>query len=250
MENLIQLAARYETSEFLTKDPSQFMHRFDEQCEQEIVAFIAANLAFGRRDQILKHVELILSEITDQNLLPSQWILSDKYKTFFNGKNKSFYRMFTHDSMILFFNTLKMMLEKSGSLGEFVKKRTQGSPQPQLHLCQQIASFFPEECNLIPHTKESSCKRINMFLRWMVRDNSPVDLGLWTWIDKKTLLMPLDTHVMQQSCELGFLEWTSSGKVPAANMKNCVKLTQKMAGIFPEDPVKADFALFGLGVNK
>lgn len=248
MKDLVELAARYETKGFLLKDPSQFMHRFDEAVEQELIAFIAANLAFGRREQILKHVELILSDMNNSKLKPSQWIVKQKYKLFFAQGNKSFYRMFTHDSMILFFDVLKMMIEKSGSLGEFVKTQcnTQACDVP---LCQQIASFFPADCNLIPHTKESSCKRINMFLRWMVRDNSPVDLGLWKWIDKKMLLMPMDTHVMQQACELEFLNRTSSGKIPSATMKNCIMLTNRLKEFFPEDPVKADFALFGYGVD-
>ena len=76
-----------------------------------------------------------------------------------------------------------------------------------------------------------------------MRDNSPVDLGLWTWFDKKNLLMPLDTHVMQQSNELGLISSKS------ANLKTAIELTKKAVEIFPDDPLKADFALFGLGVD-
>ena len=82
-----------------------------------------------------------------------------------------------------------------------------------------------------------------MLLRWLVRTDSPVDVGLWTWFSKKDLLMPLDTHVMQQSNELGLICSKS------ANLRTAVALTKKVAEIFPDDPVKADFALFGLGVN-
>lgn len=83
-----------------------------------------------------------------------------------------------------------------------------------------------------------------MFLRWMVRDNSPVDLGLWSnLIDKRTLIMPMDTHVIQEACRLGL----STSRT--ASMSAAVKLTAKMGEIFPDDPLLGDFALFGYGVN-
>ena len=82
-----------------------------------------------------------------------------------------------------------------------------------------------------------------MFLRWMVRDNSAVDLGLWSEIDKRTLIIPMDTHVMQQAVILGLLNNKT------ASMKAAQKLSSKMAEFFPDDPIKGDFALFGYGVN-
>ena len=83
-----------------------------------------------------------------------------------------------------------------------------------------------------------------MFLRWMVRNDSPVDLGLWSEIiDKRTLIMPLDTHVIQEANRLGLIT-TKSTSMKAAN-----KLTAIMRDICPEDPLKGDFALFGYGVN-
>ena len=83
-----------------------------------------------------------------------------------------------------------------------------------------------------------------MFLRWMVRDNSPVDLGIWKdSIDKRTLIMPLDTHVLTQAHHLKLL------KSKSTSMSIAKKLTAEMAKVFPTDPLKADFALFGYGVN-
>ena len=118
-----------------------------------------------------------------------------------------------------------------------------------VHLCNIIASCFPKECVLIPYTKTSACKKLNMFLRWMVRDNSPVDLGLWKWFSKKDLLIPMDTHVLQTAADFNLIEKTSSGKIPGATIKMARALTQKMKEVFPEDPCRADFALFGLGVE-
>jgi uncharacterized protein (TIGR02757 family) len=84
-----------------------------------------------------------------------------------------------------------------------------------------------------------------MFLRWMVRDNSPVDLGLWSdLIDKSTLIIPMDTHVLQEATKLGLI----SSK--CTSMSAALKLSQKLREIWPDDPIKGDFALFGLGVDK
>ena len=78
----------------------------------------------------------------------------------------------------------------------------------------------------------------------MVRDDSPVDLGLWSdFIDKRTLIMPMDTHVVQQACRLGLLNGRQ------ATMASARRLTARMAEVFPDDPLKGDFALFGYGVN-
>ena len=83
-----------------------------------------------------------------------------------------------------------------------------------------------------------------MFMRWMVRDQSPVDLGLWSGIVKRrTLIMPMDTHVVKQSVRLGLLS------SPTTSMSNAQRLTRTMAEVFPDDPVRGDFALFGYGVN-
>ena len=83
-----------------------------------------------------------------------------------------------------------------------------------------------------------------MFLRWMVRKESPVDLGLWNdIIDQRTLIMPLDTHVIQEANRLGLI------KTKSTSMKIACELTEKLRKIFPEDPLKGDFALFGYGIN-
>lgn len=241
------------------------MHRYSSVREAEAVAFIAANLAFGRREQILSHVEQILESCGHS---PCGWILSKKYNEFFPENEISFYRMYTNRDMRLFFDGLHEILEQSDTIGDFFEKKWKNSEkksiengfckiqseagneeksknlptEQKIFLHQVIASAFPDECRLVPHSKDSAAKKLNMLLRWLVRTDSPVDLGLWKWFDKKDLLMPLDTHVMQQSNELGLISSKS------ANLRTAIELTKKVAGIFPGDPVKADFALFGLGV--
>ena len=240
------LAEKYETKDFIKSDPSQFMHRYKQTDDVETAAFIAASLSFGRREQILKHVELILEQ-TDGS--PAQWIKDGKYSSLFIDSDKSFYRMFTFKTMRLMCDRLREILQKEKTLGAYFESVYQKNKKSGIHLSALIANEFCNECSIIPHGESSANKRLNMFLRWMVRDNSPVDLGLWKWYKKTDLLIPMDTHVIQTAVQFNLLEKTASGKMPAPTMKNALHLTEMLREAFPDDPVRGDFALFDLGVN-
>lgn len=100
-------------------------------------------------------------------------------------------------------------------------------------------------CSIVPSTKSSAKKRLCMFLRWMVRDNSPVDLGLWSWYSKSDLIIPLDVHVLEEAKKLKLISDNAG-----ATRKTAELLSQKAKKYFPDDPCRLDFALFGLGVDK
>lgn len=250
MEEIIQkirtLAERYETPGFLKNDPSKFMHCFTGVKNQEACAFISANLAFGNRKQILSHVEMILKEASPS---PAEWIEKKGYRAFFRAddeesQKKSFYRMYTNADMILFFDTLNKIFCENETAGSYFKtlwEQKKNKDTPYLH--HLICSTFNKNCALVPHTKESAAKKINMMLRWLVRQNSPVDLGLWAWFNQKDLLMPLDVHVMRQAQELKLIHSKS------ASLKTALELTDKMKKVFPDDPVRADYALFGFDME-
>jgi len=249
-EKLISLANTYECSSFPDDDPCQFMHRSYSLADKEIVAFIASSLAFGKREQIILHVNSILQNAKSS---PTKWILDSSYKTFFPNDNKYFYRVFSNKNMIHFFDKLKEILSSNMTLGTYFKKQYELNKDIPLYkiICNE---FKDADCgNLIPQTENSACKRVQLFLRWMVRGDrnccSSVDLGLWTWYNKKDLLMPLDVHVLQEAVKFGLLPKTASGKIPAATIKMAKFLTEEMKSIWPDDPLKGDFALFGLGVN-
>ena len=259
-EKIVELADKYETAEFLQKDPSRFMHDFLPQNggalrDAEIIAFLSANLAFGRREQILAHIQYIVDLIKASKKTPSDWILDGDYEKFFEKNRQSFYRMYTFLDMRNFFSNLRNFLSCKETLGDFFRekwhKALKESPEgEQIFLHQVIAGSFCGDCALISRSRTGAAKKLNMFLRWMVRDNSPVDLGIWQWYDKSRLLIPLDTHVMQESVKFGFLERTSSGKPPSACLKTALALSEKMQEYFPGDPARGDFALFGLGVDR
>lgn len=231
---LNDLAQKYETAEFLNDDPSQFMHKFSTKKDQERAAFIAAALSYGSRKQFIPKIYQLAPLVVDG---------VGKISSLIPDNGDCFYRLHTNHAIVKFINVLDEIELTYGSLGEWMKDN---EIHTGLDAVKLITSYFAEHdaSELIPKNANSACKRVCMFLRWMVRDNSPVDLGLWAdMIDKRTLIIPMDTHVLQEAQKFGFI------KSKTGSMATAIKLTQKMKEYFPDDPTKADFALFGLGVD-
>lgn len=234
------LADKYETEAFLASDPSQFMHKVSGDANQETMAFIASCLSYGSRKQFFGKIQYLL-DASEGN--PYEWISSGRWKEALPDTTDCFYRLYTFHDMHTTFCTLASLISEHGSLKAYVNKNASTG----IEAVEAICAYFAEhEANaIIPKNAKSACKRICMFLRWMVRDGSPVDLGLWSDImDRRTLIMPLDTHVVQESLRMGLL------KSRTASMGTARRLTDAMLEIFPDDPLKGDFALFGLGVDE
>ena len=243
------LAQKYETPSFTEGDPSFSLKRYNSTADTECAAFIAAVLAFGRRDQFLKKIEYICSLADDYGSL-SQWLKDKAYKTNFIPAEcapcQKFYRFYSYTDIIALFDKLSLILQTGRTMGEFFKQlyEQQKVANAGKHLSEVVCSYF-EDCRIVPSGKNCANKRINMFLRWMVRTGSPVDTGLWTWYSPEDLLIPLDTHVMQEAVNLGLIPPESRN-----NLKTAIALTNGLKEVFPHDPVRGDFALFGLGVDK
>lgn len=237
---LIEYAKRYETTDFLATDPSWFMHQVDGNRNRETLAFIASCLSYGSRKQFFPKIQYILDcshgEVYD-------WVYYGRFdKDIPDDTKRCYYRLYTFHTMNTFFHALKDMLTEHGTIGEYVRRNANDGHSAIVAICTYFSGKGIEV--IIPKDTKSACKRVCMFLRWMVRDGSPVDLGLWSgYLDKRTLIMPMDTHVIQEANKLGLLK----GK--GASMAAARKLTARMAEIFPNDPLKGDFALFGYGVN-
>lgn len=236
---LKELAEHYETVAFLDDDPAQFMHRYSSPGDIEIVALIAASLAFGERSQILRKIESICQLMEHR---PSVWIRQEKFNVSFPESNEKFYRFYSYADMRAFFSQIKNIIDRYGSIGAYIKLRYEKGVHPLKAIVEAFADCSSNR-NLIPKDTHSSCKRINMFLRWMVRNNSAVDMGLWDWIDKKQLIIPADTHVMQEAIRLGIISKAGSSLSKAIEITNALRL------VWPDDPCKGDFALFGWGIN-
>ncbi len=264
------LADRYEVASFTEADPSQFLKWYKPEegrgttADVEVASFIAAMLAFGNRKQFIPKIREIL-ETSDRSLGSiTVWLKAGAYKKDFPHGEKKFYRFYSYDDMQVFFGELGEILKEAGSLGEYFKLKLynggvtgvspvrRGSERPRSELergegfpllHEIVSSSFPKSA-IVPKGKTSANKRVHMFLRWMVRRNSPVDLGLWEWADPASLIIPLDVHVMQEAVKLGLIPPTA-----AASRKTAERLTAALAQVFPGDPCRGDFALFGLGVD-
>lgn len=254
-KKLILLAEKYETPAFLQGDPSRVLRRYASREDTEAAAFVAALLAFGRRDQFLQKIDAMLAE-ADKSGGPAKWLLGGEYEAMFGEESegarsgKKFYRFYSFGDMATLFDALRGMLGQAGSLGAFFRqalftaKNAAGrSGKPAPHLFDVVSSCF-SSCPLVPRAGASANKRVNMFLRWMVRRNSPVDIGVWDWYSPADLIVPLDTHVLQEAIRLGL---TPAGS--KASRKTAFLLTAAFKEIWPDDPCRGDFALFGLGVD-
>lgn len=245
---LLPLVNKYEVLDFLNGDPSWFMHQVIGERNQETIAFIASCLSYGSRNVFMPRIQYLLDCSRNE---PYEWIKSGKYKLDIPNDDTCFYRLYTNAMMYDLFNALQTMYEVYGDMKNFIRCHT-GHNDDNLQLeaieaVEAICHYFQEQeaVEIVPKNASSSCKRVCMFLRWMVRTDSPVDLGIWSdLIRLRSLIMPLDTHVIQQSLQLGLI--TSK----TTSMSVARKLTDKLLEIFPDDPLKADFALFGYGVNQ
>ena len=239
---LVRLADEYETASFIDGDPSQFMHRVEGDANREATAFVASSLSFGARSQFLPKVQWLIDR-ADGDI--DRWIRSGAFeKDVPPDGSRCFYRFFTFETMNAFLRAYRDLMKSFGTLGGYVRAECGGDA---LKAVQAVCGYFSSRglSVVVPKDAKSACKRVCMFLRWMVRDGSPVDIGLWSgFIDKSTLVIPLDTHVVQEACRLGLLA------SPCASMCAAKRLTAALAEAFPGDPCRGDFALFGYGVSK
>lgn len=239
-EMLRGYADKYETRDFIVGDPSWYMHQVEGNLNRESMAFLASVFSFGSREQFMPKIASLL-EWSRGDI--DNWLRSGEFRQRFRPDDTHcFYRLYTYGSTARFLEAYSRLLNSHGSLGEYVHANASAGIEAVASICKYFG-----DCGagaIVPKDTTSSCKRVCMFMRWMVRDNSPVDLGLWSsFIDKRTLIMPMDTHVVTQSVRLGLLISRT------ASMSAARRLTMAMSTVFPDDPLKGDFALFGYGVN-
>ena len=226
------------------RDPVQFPRRYaksgaKQRANIEIAAFLAATIAWGRRDLILRSAEKMFS-LMEPN--PAAFVMAGNYRKL---KDRCIHRTFFEDDLKYFGRGFKSCYAKYGSLEKLFAAA--------LDIWQGIALFREEmaAANGGRYTKHianpgkpdaaagSACKRINLALRWLVR-KGPVDLGLWKSISPSSLYIPLDVHVARSARRLGLLKRKSNDK------KAVIELSQKLRELCPDDPIKYDFVLFGM----
>ena len=244
-ENLKRWAEQYETAEFVKNDPVQIPRRYDSRVNIEISAFVTAWIAWGNRKQIIKKADFIDREIfhgapyhyivgTDTQGAAPEW---RQYK----DSPESFYRTFTFADFHDLCARLYDVYTSAESMEAAIKKTHETNGETALSTLQ---SLFGSVNGIPDFETQSACKRLCLFLRWMCRKGSPVDFGLWTVCEPRNLIMPLDTHVHKQAIQLGL----TTRRTP--DLRTAIEITDRFAEIFPDDPTKGNFALFGYGVNK
>jgi uncharacterized protein (TIGR02757 family) len=235
---------QYNTPSFIETDPISIPHRYTLKEDIEISGFLASSIAWGNRKMITTNGLRMMGLMSDS---PYDFVLS--HRDYHLDKIGGFvHRTFNSVDFIHFVKALQYIYkEKEGLEGIFAKYQTKDSLQPAIHQLHEIFFEIPHSVRTIKHiadpNKGSAAKKINLFLRWMVRkDKSGVDFGLWNSISPSKLSCPLDVHSGNIARKLGLLTRKQN------DSKAVLELDANLRLLDPRDPVKYDFALFGLGV--
>ena len=237
----------YNTLDFIKNDPISIPHQFSKKQDIEIMGFWTAMLSWGQRTTIInKSNELI--QLMDYS--PFDFIANHDErdrKKFLDFKHRTFQATDT----LYFLEFFQQYYRKHNSLEDaFIPQNNSHSIEDALNRFHQTFFGLPEhpkrtEKHVSCPANKSSCKRLNMFLRWMVRkDQNGVDFGIWNQIKVRDLIIPLDIHVGKVARSLGLLKRNQN------DWKAAIELTKKLRSFDREDPVKYDYALFSMGLNK
>lgn len=239
---------RFYNKGFIKKDPISIPHMFKNKKDIEVSAFLISILSFGRREAIIKK-GIALMKLMDSD--PYNFIVNCEKSDLEKIKNFS-YRMIFSEDIIFFIKRLREILRKESSLEDALVQFHSNddfnfeSTLIKFHdfFFEGLNSSFKTRRHLPSPAKGSTCKRINMFLRWMIRkDSAGVDFGMWEKFSPSKLLIPCDTHVINQARKLSIINHKR------ATWKTVLEITSFMKLLSNEDPIKYDFALFSLGVN-
>ncbi len=243
-EFLEEKVQQYNNPSFIESDPISVPHKFRVKEDIEISGFLAATIAWGNRKIIIKNANRIIEFMGNS---PYDFIMGHKPKHLV--KFESFvHRTFNSDDLIFFIRSLRNIYENHGGMEEiFSEYATLYSIQNSILEFRKIfftpAHLHRTEKHIGNPATGSACKKINMFLRWMVRkDNAGVDFGLWKSVSPAVLSCPLDLHSGNVARKLGLLTRKQN------DAKALAELDANLRKMDNNDPVKYDFALFGLGV--
>ncbi len=240
---------QYNQPGFITLDPISIPHRFSKKQDIEISGFFAAILAWGQRKTIInKCLELfsLMDNAPHDFLLHHQ---EEDLKSLLNFKHRTFNEVDT----LYFIHFLSWYYRQFDSLEDAFLIGQTGMRDSMESILTRFHEYFfslPDapsrtKKHIATPARKAACKRINMYLRWMVRDDAKgVDFGLWKKIHPSQLICPCDLHVDRVARKLGLITRKQT------DWQTALELTDRLREFDPEDPVKYDFALFGLGVEE
>lgn len=235
-----------EQPNYIQYDPVQFMHMFTDKKDIELAGFFAATMAWGRRDIVVAKVDDLLKRM---NYQPFEFVMSYGQKDFLalkGFKHRTFKPIDIHGLILALQNIYK---EYSDFESFWKTCRDLGFKQKRPFLAIFHERFFSMSSDLAGRTRKhvsdpekgSTCKRLYMYLRWTIRKNSPVDLGIWNFMEPSELLIPFDVHVARQARKYGLITRRSD------DWKTVNELTETLSLMNPDDPARYDYALFGIG---
>lgn len=243
---LDEKADRYNNPDFIDHDPIQIPHRFSLKQDIEIAGFLAATISWGNRKSIINSAEKMLAVMGNS---PYDFVLNHSAKDLESLQGKSIHRTFNGEDFAYFITQFRRIYTENESLENLFLVKDQETSF--LHAIERFRGGFLQAEKHRSHKhvsspyKNSSAKRIIMFLRWMVRkDKRGVDFGIWENIDQKNLSIPLDVHTGNISRKLELIQRTQN------DWKTVEELDAAIRQFDEHDPAKYDFALFGLGVTK
>ncbi len=234
---------QYQEPSFIDSDPLQIPYLFNQKEDIEISAFLTATISWGNRKSILKSAHSLM-DLMDHS--PYDFILNAQQSDY-DALHHFKHRTFNGIDAIGFCKALKNIYLHHDGLENAFLTQSNKPLQENISLFKTIFFSIPHEQRTTKHVsdplKGSAAKRLNMFLRWMVRNpREKVDFGIWQKISPSELSCPLDVHSGRVARKLGLLKRTQN------DAKAVIELDQSLRDLDPIDPVKYDFALFGLGV--
>lgn len=239
-------AIRFNRPEFIEEDPIQFPRMFSDSRDIEIAALLASTIAWGNRTMICRSANKMFSLMDWQ---PYNYLMDRGFEEL--PERENIHRTFFNKNLAHYLRGLYNIYTKYGSLEAFAKAcGSQEEQFPAWHLASNInrelslANAGNTDSRCLPtEIDKSALKRFNMALRWLVRNDGIVDIGIWKVIKPHQLFIPLDVHVGNVSRALGILDRRANDK------KAVEELTQTLRSLDPADPIKYDFALFSIGIE-
>ncbi len=243
--------------EYLSTDPLMFLHRYDDPDDIEVVGLICASLAYGHVKIINRNIQRVLDLLGKR---PARYVRRFNARADASGFSEFSHRFNRGHDIVLLLHYMKQMIEAEGSIGGFFQKGYRADdltiggaladfvdrtlaldctpvyPDGVLPGDARVRFFFPSP------SRGSACKRLNLYLRWMIRHGDGLDFGLWDFASPSQLVIPLDTHVARICRLIGLTKRKSPGWSMA------VEITGNLKKLDLHDPVKYDFAISRLGI--
>ncbi|HDZ90239.1 MAG: TIGR02757 family protein [Deltaproteobacteria bacterium] len=243
---LDNLYHRYNGRQWVHPDPLEYLYDYPDINDREVTGVVASSLAYGRVGQILKSVATVLQELGPS---PAAFLESSSERSLIRAFQGFKHRFSTGREMALLLIGVRDLVREYGSLGSCFREMCNEDdetvlPWLSLFVDRLTRPFKGRGNSLIPlPEKGSACKRLNLFLRWMIREDR-VDPGGWRGISPSKLIVPLDTHMHRISRLLNLTRRKN------ADMRTALEITRALRRIYPEDPIRYDFALTRLGIRK